>query len=323
MVIPLRRYSASHRLRIQSERRSHRLRSERQMSKIIHGPMKLRGRVFSVDELETIRSIVSSSTAESRHALSMQICELLDWRQANGQLKDRSCRDALSRLEERGFLQLPAPRHIPKPRQPICITDQTNERPAFMLSPREVNAESFSIVSGKQERQLWSEYMERYHYLGYGVPVGPNIKYFIHVRGELITCMAFSGAAWKVGVRDRWIGWSHEQREQRLHLIVNNTRFLILPWVQVKNLASRLLGIAARRLPKDWLSQYSYRPVLLETFVHVERHTGACYRAANWKCLGQTDGRGRMDRYKQRALPQKSILVYPLEPNISRLCVGD
>jgi len=293
------------------------------MFKIIHGPVKLRGRVFSVGELETIRSIVSSSTGESRHALSKQICELLDWRQANGQLKDRSCRDALSRLEERGFLQLPPPHSKPKPRSPICITDQTNERPAFMPSPREVNAESFSIVSGKKDRRLWSEYVERYHYLGYGVPVGPNIKYFVHVRGELIACMAFSGAAWKVGVRDRWIGWRHEQREQRLHLIVNNTRFLILPWIQVKNLASRLLGLAARRLPEDWLCKYSYRPVLFETFVHVDRHAGTCYRAANWLCLGLTDGRGRMDRRKQRALPRKSILVYPLEADISRLCAAD
>lgn len=293
------------------------------MPKIIHGPVKLRGREFSVDELETIRSIVSSSPGESRCALSRQICELLNWRQANGQLKDRSCRDALNRLAERGFLQLPATRRTPKPRLPIRITDQTDQRPAFTPSPREVNAESFSIVSGKKQRRLWCEYVERYHYLGYGVPVGPNIKYFVHVRGELIACMAFSGAAWKVGVRDRWIGWSHEQREQRLHLIVNNTRFLILPWVQVKNLASRLLGLAARRLPEDWLREYSYRPVLFETFVHVDRHAGTCYRAANWQCLGQTDGRGRMDRRKQRALPQKSIFVYPLEANISGLCAAD
>ena len=293
------------------------------MSKIVHGPVKLRGRVFSVDELETIRSIVSSSTGESRGALSKQICELLDWRQVNGQLKDRSCRDALSRLADRGFLQLPPRRSTPRPRSPICITDQTDERPAFMPSPREVNAESFCIVSGKKERRLWSEYIERYHYLGYGVSVGPNIKYFVHVRDELIACMAFSGAAWKVGVRDRWIGWSHEQREQRLHLIVNNTRFLILPWVQVKNLASRMLGLVARRLPEDWLCKYSYRPALFETFVHVDRHAGTCYRAANWQCLGQTDGRGRMDRRKLRALPRKSVFVYPLQADISGLSAID
>ena len=216
-------------------------------------------------------------------------------------------------------MQLPPPRAKLKPRSPIRITDQTDERPAFMPSPREVNAESFSIVSGRKERPLWSEYVERYHYLGYGVPVGPNIKYFVHVRGELIACMAFSGAAWKVGVRDRWIGWSHEQREQRLHLIVNNTRFLILPWVQVKNLASRLLGLAARRLAEDWSRKNSYRPALFETFVHVDRHSGTCYLAANWQCLGRTDGRGRMDRRKQRALPQKSIFVYPLQADISGL----
>jgi Druantia protein DruA len=289
------------------------------VSGVILAPVKLRGRVFSVEELATIKWIVDSSPGESRSALSMRICEALDWRQTNGRLKDRSCRDALAKLHERGFLQLPPRRLIPRPRLPICITERTAPRPAFTPLPRELHADSFSVVSDKEDGRLWNEYVERYHYLGYGVPVGPNIKYFVHWRGELVACMAFSGAAWKVAVRDRWIGWSHEQREQRLHLIVNNTRFLILPWIQVKNLASRLLGLAARRLPHDWLRKYSYHPVLLETFVHVDRHAGTCYRAANWQCLGQTDGRGRMDRRKQRALPHKSIFVYPLGANIDGL----
>ena len=293
------------------------------MSSITHAPVKLRGRVFSVEELETIKSIVDSSPDESRSALSIRICEVLDWRQANGRLKDRSCRDALAKLHEKGFLQLPLRRSIPRSRLPICITERTAPRLAIMPRPREIHADSFSVVSDKKDARLWNEYMERYHYLGYGVPVGPNIKYFIHVQEEPVACMVFSGAAWKVAVRDRWIGWSHAQREQRLHLIVNNTRFLIFPWIQVKNLASRLLGLAARRLPNDWLGMYSYRPVLLETFVHVDRHAGTCYRAANWQCLGSTEGRGRMDRRKERALPRKSIFVYPLQDDVDMLRADD
>jgi hypothetical protein len=176
-----------------------------------------------------------------------------------------------------------------------------------------VGLEHFHIATRRHGAEaLWNEYVERYHFLKFGVVVGPRIKYFVKLRGEPVACLSFGGAAWKVAPRERWIGWTSEERTRNLRLIVNNTRFLVFPWIQVKNLASRLLALAARRLPADWEQQYGYRPLLLETFVHSERHAGTCYKAANWICVGETKGRGRMDRHGEAKLPKKTLWVYPL-----------
>jgi hypothetical protein len=282
------------------------------------GPIKLRGRVFSEDELRRIHAIVNASPAEHRFALSKTICEELDWRQENGRLKDRSCRDALLKLEKAGFLRLPARRRPPRRRRPIPITDKTAPRLPPSFQPGDVDELSFSVVTGsscRADEKLWNEYVERYHYLRYGVPVGPHIKYFVSLGHEPIACMAFAGAAWKVAPRDSWIGWHPAQRERNLRLIVNNTRFLILPWIRVQNLASRLLSLATKRLPNDWYRLYAYRPLLVETFVHSDRHHGTCYRAANWLCVGTTQGRGKMDRYKTASLPKKLVFLMPLASN--------
>jgi hypothetical protein len=151
------------------------------------------------------------------------------------------------------------------------------------------------------------------------VPVGPHLKYFVALDGEPIACLAFGGAAWRVEARDRWIGWESEGRERNLRYVVNNTRFVIFPWIQVRNLASRLLALAARRIRDDWLERYAYRPLLLETFVDAERHRGTCYRAANWLCVGYTKGRGKLDRRFEANQPKKSVLLYPLAKDASTL----
>jgi hypothetical protein len=287
--------------------------------------MTLRGRSFTPAELLQIRAVVEESPEAHRFAISKKVCEVLGWRQRNGRLKDRACRDVLARLHDIGFLRLPSPRRPAVRRRPIPITNRTTPRPALSTRPLEFERTSFSIVTGsgdaKQER-LWNEYVERYHYLGYGVPLGPHIKYFVHVRQECIACLAFAGAAWRVEARDRWVGWGDEQRKRNLHYVVNNTRFLIFPWVAVPNLASRLLSLAARRLPDDWNKLYAYRPLLLETFVHAERHTAACYRAANWSLVGHTKGRGRMDRHFKANVPKKSVLLYPLVKDASERLRG-
>jgi len=282
--------------------------------------LTLRGRTFNAEELRTIRSIIDSSPSAHRFELSKRICKQLGWLQPNGRLKDRSCRDVLARLEAMGLVQLPPRRRPPVRRHPIRPTAQTAPRAALVLSPRDVDLECFSIVTGAGDRaqeRLWNEYVERYHPLGYGVPLGSHIKYFVRWRGEPVSCLAFGGAAWKVEARDRWIGWSHEQRVSNLPWIVNNTRFLILPWARTRNLASRILGLVARRLREDWYRLYAYRPLLLETFVDAQRHTGSCYRAANWRCIGETKGRGRMDRHFRANQPKKRVWVYPLVKDIS------
>lgn len=275
----------------------------------------LRGRHFGGGELLRIRAIVQGSPQAHRFELSKQVCEALNWRQPNGRLKDRACRDVLARLHGLGFLHLPPPRRAPVRRRRVVLTQNTAPRPEVSIRARDIDGAALSMVTGsgnaKQER-LWNEYIERYHYLGYGVPLGAHIKYFVRVHQEPIACLAFSGAAWRVAARDRWIGWSEAQRRRNLSYVVNNARFLILPWVKSANLASRVLSLAVRRLPRDWQGRYGYRPLLLETFVPSERYRGTCYQAANWIGVGRTKGRGRMDRHFKAAVAEKTILLYPL-----------
>ena len=290
----------------------------------LRGPIKLRGRVFSQAELLQIRSIVESSPGDHRFALSKKVCEALDWRQDNGRLKDRSCRDVLLKLNDAGFLCLPTRRQPPRLRRPIPITSKTDPKPPPTLGPRDLDVHSFSIVTAsgcRTDEKLWNEYVERYHYLRYGVPVGPHIKYFVRFEDEPVACIAFSGAAWKVAPRDSWIGWSPADRERNLRLIVNNSRFLILPWIRVNNLASRLLALAIRRLPDDWHRLYAYRPVLAETFVHADRHAGTCYRAAGWTCVGLTKGRGKMDRDRTAVIPKKTVFLKSVIPDPRRCLI--
>jgi len=286
------------------------------------GPLTLRGRRFSAEELDTIRSIISLSPSSHRFELSKRICRELGWLQPNGRLKDRSCRDVLARLELMGLIKLPTRRRPSVRRRPIGPTLRTEPRPTPAVRPREVDLACFSIVTGAGERgqeRLWNEYMERYHPLGYGIPLGAHIKYFVRWKDEIVSCLAFGGAAWKLEARDQWIGWSPERRRCHLSMVVNNTRFLILPWVQTPNLASRILGLAACRLREDWDRLYAYRPVLLETFVDAPRYLGSCYLAANWQWIGLTKGRGRMDRHFRSEQSKKRVLVYPLVKDARRI----
>jgi hypothetical protein len=216
-------------------------------------------------------------------------------------------------LDAIGFLRLPPPRRPPVGRRPVPITERSALRCVATFHPRDIGLACFSIVTGSgdpERERLWNEYVERYHELGYGISLGAHVKYFVMLGEEPIACLAFGGAAWRVEARDRWIGWSCERRERNLHYVVNNTRFLIFPWIEVRNLASRLLALAARRVREDWVRLYAYRPLLLETFVNCERHAGTCYRAANWRLLGTTKGRGKLDRHFKAKEPKKAVWVW-------------
>ena len=182
---------------------------------------------------------------------------------------------------------------------------------------------TFRIVTGSGSGSRdWIDLMNRYHYLGYGRIAGASLRYFVEAGGQVLALLGFGAAAWKTAPRDEYIGWTHEQRERNLHLIVNNVRFLILPWIRSRNLASRILSLAARRIGDDWEKYYSYRPVLLETFVEKERFEGTCYKAANWLYLGETKGRGKLDVHHKCALPVKTVWVYPLTKSFrTALCV--
>jgi hypothetical protein len=174
-------------------------------------------------------------------------------------------------------------------------------------------------VVGRKESYLWNEYIDRYHYLGYTPLPGAQLRYFAKAEERVLALFGFGAAAWKTAPRDLFIGWNIRQRERNLHLVVNNARFLILPWVRSCHLASCLLGMASRRIADDWQRLYNYRPVLLETFVETPRFKGTSYKAANWIHVGKTKGRGKLDRYNKAQLPQKDIWLYPLNKYYRRI----
>jgi hypothetical protein len=279
--------------------------------------MRFCGRLFSKQELKCMREIARDYAGLGITEIARTVCELLDWKRANGRLKDQECRQLLERLQDQGWLTLPAVRNS-GPRGPRQIRLSAASAPQAPLegSAREFEPLELRVVQSRSESRLWTELIERHHYLAYRVPMGANLRYLVYSRrnGEqLLACLLWSSPAWKMAPRDRWIGWNREQRAQNLQRVVNNSRYLILPWVRVRGLASKILGWCARRLPGDWELRYGYRPLLLETLVDARRFRGTCYRAANWIYIGQTQGRGRMDsKHRAEGLAPKDIYVYPL-----------
>ena len=214
-------------------------------------------------------------------------------------------------------LQLPSLRNSgPSGPRQIQLSEASAPQARVEGNAGEFEPLELQVVENRKERQLWTELIERYHYLRYRVPVGANLRYLVRSEargGSVLACLLWSSPAWRMAARDKWIGWNAEQRRRNLQLIVNNSRFLVLPWVQVKGLASKILAQSAHQLPIDWERGYGYRPLLLETLVETQRFRGTCYRAANWIHAGQTSGRGRMDReHTAHGQAVKEIYVYPL-----------
>jgi hypothetical protein len=215
-------------------------------------------------------------------------------------------------MQADGLFTLPAPRNA----KPVSYQQYSDIERAVLepLSIPTVNLAQLSVdlVSNKRDSLLWNAYIQRHHYLGHQLMPGAQLRYFVRTEGHIIAALSFGASAWKVKPRDSLIGWTSVQRRRNLHLIVNNARFLILPWINCKNLASRILALISHRLTEDWHARYAYRPVLLETFVEKPRFAGTCYKAANWQYLGDTQGRGKLDTLHRKTQPIKSIWIYPL-----------
>lgn len=278
-------------------------------------PLFIRGRVFSFSDIETIRCITNSGAFTNRAAIAREVCRTLNWYRENGQLKDAACRYALLKLHRSNLIQLPPPQRNPFIKKTIAFTKNTDEKQPINQNAGKLKPLTFQLVTEQKQFKLWKEYVQRYHYLGYKLIVGPQLKYFVTSKQNVIACMAFGGAAWTVEPRDSWIGWDHQTRKRNLKLIINNVRFLILPWVTSKNLASTILSQASKTVSLDWQKVYGYLPLLLETFVDKERFDGASYKAANWIYLGDTKGRGKVDRFNKYPSSIKKIFIYPLCKN--------
>ncbi len=288
------------------------------MEKQLDEPVLLCGRYFNLQELLEIRETVRMFPKLSRDELTKTLCENLDWVTPAGQYKYASCLKLLEKMEGQGLITLPPKRKPwgaaktkskeivfgPRTAPALPVEGCLGDHEPLAVEPVQAKSPDF---------MLWNEYVHRYHTLGYKTPFGAHQRYFIvSGRGERLGCLLFAAAAWALAPRDEWIGWNEVDRSLKLNLVVNNSRFLLFPWVELKNLASKALSLAVKRIRHDWQARYCYSPVLLETFVDATKYRGTCYRAANWLFLGQTAGRGRMDRYKKRLLTRKDIYVYPL-----------
>jgi len=276
-------------------------------------PSRLCGRAFDGADLERIRQAVREADPPLRAEIARRVCQVLDWRAVQGRPKLMSARVGLLRLHRAGLIELPAPtRRNGNGRALVQGPDRWPEPVPVERRLGELSGLRLEAVTDQRVSRLWNGLIDRYHYLGYTPLPGAQLRYLIQWDGGVLGAIGFGAAAWKVAARDRWIGWGRAAREAHLGRVLNNARFLILPWVQVKHLASRVLSLAARRVAEDFPARYGEPLVLLETFVETPRFAGTCYRAANWQSLGETSGRGKLDRHHRAALPRKGVYVYPL-----------
>jgi hypothetical protein len=273
-----------------------------------------RRRSVTRKDIATISRIIASHPDKSRRFISQEVCRRWDWRQPNGVLKDMVCRSLLLLLESKGFIKLPARKFIPanplaKRKKPSrVIVDKTpvhcSVGDLFPIKLEQVRRTRFD--------KIFNGLVSEHHYLGYTQPVGEHLKYIAFSSDRPIACLAWGSPPWYIGARDRFIGWSKKIRENNLHLIANNLRFLILPWVQVSCLASYLLALNRHCLSQDWQDLYDHPVYLLETFVDTKRYRGTCYKADNWICVGKTTGLGKLSKSRQPILSKKAVYVHPL-----------
>src|SRR6202161_3162210 len=282
---------------------------------------RYRGRVVRAEDILFIRQLIAQNPRLSRRKLSAKLCEAWDWKQANGALRDMVCRGLLLMLHRGGEIELPEVRQIslnpfvqrdkPQP-VPIDVTPLT-------CALADIRPLSCQQVRRTSDEPLFNSLIEQHHYLGYEQPVGEHLKYLVWAHGRPIACMAWSSAPRHLGSRDRHIGWSSEARRRNIRFVAYNTRFLILPWVEVPHLASHILGRIAGSLSSDWEQLYDHPVYFAETFIDPGRFRGTCYRAANWKLLGLTTGRGKDDMTHRPNRPVKEVLGYALTPRFREL----
>jgi hypothetical protein len=275
----------------------------------------VQGRQLEACDIFRIRQLLTENPNWSRRRLSEAIAHEWDWCNGSGRLKDMAARTLLLKLEARGLIALPPRRRNPPNRMAEGrVFRQDWDMAAVTGTMRQLGPLTIQeISSNASERQRWAAALAEFHYLGHRGTIGENIQYAVtDTAGRLLACLLFGAPAWRCQARDKFIGWSSAQRQQRLNCITNNTRFLILPFVRVPHLASWILGQTLRRLSQDWQRKYGHPILLVETFVERDRFAGTCYKASNWIRLGSTTGRSRQDRNHTLQVPVKEVYVYPL-----------
>ena len=283
--------------------------------------LRYRGRVVNAEDILYIRELIAAHPRASRRRLSEKLCEAWQWKQANGALRDMVCRGLLLMLDRAGQIELPPVKFVPhnplvrraRP-EPIPVDTTPIEGPLAKLRPVQIEQ-----VRRTDHEPLFNSLMEQHHYLGYEQPVGEHLKFLVLGQGQPIACLAWSSAPRQLGSRDRYIGWSAAARQRNIRFLAYNTRYLILPWVRVPHLASHILGRMTSQLSPEWERMYGHPVYFAETFIDPTCFRGTCYRAANWKFLGLTTGRGKNDHTYKPNRPIKEVLGFPLTPRFREL----
>ena len=283
------------------------------------------GREITDEEISEIKETVRLCRQLSLSELAQTIAENLQWYRASGTNKVDASLKLLKKLERQGILQLPDKRSISRRavKKKISLAEATAPETKISCKLADLGPIQLKIVTDKKTAALWEKHMTLFHYLGYQKPFGYTLRYFIESEQGQLGCVLFSGAAKAMGARDRWIGWTSNQRLRNLAWVINNSRFLIFPWVSVKNLASHVLGQINRQITDHWQERWGYRPALVETFVDPDRYEGTCYKAANWQYVGMTTGQGLVRKNKTYTTRPKKIFVTPLIENYRELLCSE
>jgi len=283
--------------------------------------LSYRGREVSESDIEFIRQLIADNAGSSRRQLSQKLCESWGWIQPNGHARDMVCRGLMLQLYRAGYIELPDVRVVPNnplaKRRAVGRVDI--DRSELSVSLAELGDLRFMQVRRTPKERLFNSLLAQHHYLGYTQPVGEHLKYLVYAGQRPIACFSWSSAARHLGPRDRYIGWSAQARRRNISYLAYNSRYLIMPWVQVKHLASHLLGRMLRMLSDEWERVYGHRVVYAETFVDRSRYRGTCYLASNWVYLGQTTGRGKDDQTHVANRPLKDVLGYALEKDFRQI----
>lgn len=287
------------------------------MKTLPDGSMLISGHPFSAKDIEMMKKVIAENPQLNRSKLALRACEQFQWYNALGAPRHMSMKTIMLSMYRAGRIELPPPQplfHNPPARSQLQLNQRTEPLEPITQRVDQIGPLKIKIVrsNNRQASVRWSRWMRMHHYLGYDKVAGAQLRYQVACEQGPLALLAFGSAAWKCKDRDQYIGWNPQQREHTLHKIINNTRFLILPWVNSQNLASKILSLIAARVHEDWQQLYGYRPLLLETFVDKQKFKGHCYRAANWIHVGQTTGRGKYDRHHQGLSSVKSIWLYPL-----------
>jgi len=284
----------------------------------------IQGREIARSDIELVRQLISTNPSWGRTRLSKELCMLWDWKNSGGRLKDMACRSLLLKLQKQKLVTLPAPKNKANNDKRNSSTRLVlHSRLAISAKLKDLSPVQIKLVDDRSELDLFKCFLSLYHYLGFSGTVGENLKYMVYDNSDRpLACLLFGSAAWACGPRDDFIGWNRSQRSKNLSLATNNTRFLVLPWVNVKYLASHILSKVCQRIEDDWTAKYGHPLYLLETFVERDRFRGTCYKASNWTRVGMTKGRSRNDRYSTMKVPVKDIYLYPLAKRFRKvLCL--